>query len=131
MNKKLLTIGIFSLLFLCLAACSASSTVRINMIGSNWNNKIDFTYQTFTGYEVNRLDVTAGETISLTYDMVIDKGSLHLQVIAPNDKTVWEKMLLDSESDTVEFRAEHSGEYVLRIDADNAGGSMEAEWRVK
>ena len=131
MNRKSLTIGVFSLLFLCLAACSASSTVRINMIGMNYGNTVDFTYQTFTGYEVNRLDVTAGETISLTYDMEINKGSLHLQVIAPNDTTVWEKMLLDSESDTVEFRVEHSGEYVLRIDADNAGGSMEAEWRVK
>ena len=131
MNRKSLTIGVFSLLFLCLAACSASSTVRINMVGMNYGNTVDFTYQTFTGYEVNRLDVTAGETISLTYDMEINKGSLHLQVIAPNDTTVWEKMLLDSESDTVEFRVEQSGEYVLRIDADNAGGSMEAEWRVK
>jgi hypothetical protein len=131
MKQKNSIIIVYGLLFILLAACTASSTVRVNMVGMNYGNTIDFSYETFTGYEVNRLDVKAGETIDLTYEMVINKGSLQIQVIAPNDGPIWEKLLLDSEADSVELRAEESGEYILRIDADNAGGSMEAEWSVK
>ena len=121
--KKTLLIAI-----LILAALLTACTRQVGWVGLNYLNTIDVTYQLFDGKKVERIPVNAGETFNLIFDVDVDEGALHLDLLDPDRNVVWEASFLEDSEDEMSFQADQSGRYTLRITGDQTNGGFELRW---
>ena len=121
------------LIFACglLAACG-HSTVQIgfvqNKIGDHWNAH----YNTFIGTKSTSVKASAGQTLTLNYDVTVTKGELGLKVTNPSGDSLWEVNLQDDSKDTVQIPIDQGGRYAIAITGkDDNSGSWDITWAVK
>ena len=121
------------LIFACglLAACG-HSTVQIgfvqNKIGDHWNAH----YNTFIGTKSTSVKASAGQTLTLNYDVTVTKGELGLKVTNPSGDSLWEVNLQDDSKDTVQIPIDQDGRYTIAITGkDDNSGSWDITWAVK
>ncbi len=123
MMKKF--IALLALIFLALlSACSR----QVGWVGLNYLNTIDVSYHLFDGRKVEHIQVDAGDTFNLTYDIDVDEGALRLELLDPDREVIWEASFLEDNADEMHFQAEISGRYILRIDGDQTRGGFDLRW---
>jgi len=119
------TIAFLSLLILALtSACSR----QVGWVGLNYLNTIDVSYQLFDGRKVERIQVDAGDTFNLTYDIEVDDGALRFELLDPDREVVWEASFLEDNEDEIHFQTEKSGRYILKINGDQTKGGFDLRW---
>jgi plastocyanin len=110
-----------------LAGCTGMS-VRLGWHGSSSAASKSARYETFTGVERATIRAEAGQTITLTYDGEVNKGTLALALDAPDGTTLWEETFEEDAADTVTLTAPDGGRYTLRVTGDDTGGSFDISW---
>jgi hypothetical protein len=107
-------------------------SVRVGYVGSNIGNHSDFSYTTFTGTDVNTFSVNDGETLTLNYDVEMDKGVLTISLLEKQSgNLVWDKSFETSEVDQVSFEDLASGKYQIYFEGQDAGGGYDVEWVIE
>ena len=110
-----------------LAGC-ASSSVKIGWYESTSATNVSARYATFTGVERATVHAGAGQTITLTYDVKVNKGTLTLALDAPDGTPLWEETFQEDAADTVTLTAPDEGRYTVRVAGDATGGSFDVSW---
>jgi len=118
-----------TLLSLCLTGCQQSE-YRQQMSGSNWGNRVEYSYQTFSGVEYNRLQAESGRVIFVDYAAKVTRGMLSMEIRDPVENLLWNVELVGDASDHVELPANLDGEYVLKIIGQDTGGAYSVQWGV-
>ena len=94
MRKNIKRIALF--LFVCsmlLAACDLSQ-IRIGWAGSSTNNSVSYNYTRFSGSEVKRIRLSAGDRLELDYDIEVEKGDFRVCVLDPDNSIVFEETFM-------------------------------------
>lgn len=125
MKKSILIIVL--ILTPLLGAC----TRQKGWVGMNYGNMIDVSYQFFDGKTDEKVQVDAGDSFYLTYDIKVDNGELHLELIDPDRELVWEASFLEDNQDEMRFRAVKSGRYLLRMIGHQTKGGFELRWETR
>jgi len=107
-----------------------SSTVKIGWVGSSGPGHTGYRYTTFDGVERKTFRAQAGQTISLDYDVAVEKGALVLKVVAPDGESLWEETFREDAADTVTLTAPQNGLGTIRIQGQATGGSFDISWSV-
>ena len=122
MKKMIAFLSLITLLLL--SACSR----QVGWVGLNYLNTIDASYQLFDGQKVERIQVDAGDTFNLTYDIEVEDGALRFELLDPDREVIWEASFLEDNEDMIHFQAEKSGRYVLKINGDQTKGGFDLHW---
>lgn len=123
--KKIL----FVLTLVMIVALSAC-TRQVSWVGMNYGNQYTATYELFDGKQKETIQLTAGETLTLTYDVEVKKGSLTLQFEDSDREIVWAETFLESAEDVYSYTAETSGRYTLTVIGDQTGGGFDLSWEI-
>jgi len=124
--KKITLISTLILL-VSLTAC----TIKVGWVSINFGNRFSASYQHFNGKQVDRIRMKPGETLTLNYEIEVDKGALSLQIINPQGDLIWkEKFLKNAESQFV-FTAETGGVYKVIVLGEQTGGSFKLDWVIE
>ena len=118
------------LLVLPVFLLTSCSTTKIGWVEMNYGNDFEASYQLFDGEERERIQLDAGDTISLSYELNVEDGALTIQFVDPDGDTVWEETFLEDEENVFDFTAEASGRYSLVVAGDNAEGSFDLTWDI-
>lgn len=118
------------LLVLPVFLLTSCSTTKIGWVEMNYGNDFEASYQLFDGEERERIQLDAGDTISLSYELNVEDGALTIQFVDPDGDTVWEETFLEDEENVFDFTAEASGRYSLVVAGDTAEGSFDLTWDV-
>lgn len=125
MKKRLILLFLLPLFLL-----TSCSTTKIGWVEMNYGNDFEASYQLFDGEERERIQLDAGDTFSLSYEVDVEDGALTIQFIDPDGDAVWEETFLESEENVFDFTAEASGRYSLIVAGDNAEGSFDFSWDI-
>jgi len=117
------------LVSLLLAGCGSSS-VQVGWVESRQLATWRASYDTFDGIERTAFRAQEGQTISLDYDVTVEKGSLTLRLVAPDGESVWEKTYSQDGDESITLTAPQQGRYRLCVEGDGAGGSFGLSWRM-
>ena len=123
--KRLIIIVSF-VLFALLTAC----TRQVGWVGMNYGNTFNATYMHFDGKQKETIQISAGDTFSLDYDVEIEEGVLTLQMLNPDKDVLWEATFLQDNSDEFSFTSEESGRYTLNVLGDETQGGFDLEWNI-
>ena len=118
------------LLLLPMFLLTSCSTTKIGWVEMNYGNDFEASYQLFDGEERERIQLDAGDTFSLSYDVDVEDGALSVQFLDPDGNARWEETFLEDAADVFEFTAEASGRYSLIVTGDNTEGSFDFSWDV-
>ena len=125
MKKITLTATLILLVFF--TAC----TIKVGWVSKNIANRFSASYYLFEGKQVDRIRLKPAESLTLDYDIEVEKGSLSLQIINPQGEIIWTvKFLEDAESQLV-FIAETGGLYKVIVLGENAKGSFKLDWVIE
>lgn len=108
------------------------SRVEIGMVESAGLKKTEARFETLSGRKTQRETLDEGDTLSLGYEVALEKGVLTLQIVDPASKLIWERVL-DTEarvSDETEFVAAETGTYTIVVIGAGAGGSYQLQWKI-
>jgi hypothetical protein len=122
--KKTLTL-IFLIAMMSTTACSRT---QVGWVATNIGDTFEASYQCFDGQEVETHQLESGESFSLSYEIEVDKGSLTLELVDPEDQLVWEESFSEDAEDVFEFTPETSGRYRLRVIGDDTQGGFVLNW---
>ena len=111
-----------------LAGCSSSSGIRIGWMESSGLKHKSAQYTSFDGVEQKTLHVKAGQTITLDYDVTVEKGTLVLAIVGPDGESLWEKPFHEDGSDTVALTASEQGLYTIHVEGENTSGGFDLSW---
>jgi len=115
---------------LLLASCSQSQ-IRVGWIGNAIGDQTTAKYTTFSGTQEKAERLESGETLNLSYDVEVNKGTLTLQIQDPNHEVIWENAFTEDSSDSVMLLAEKAGKYTILIQGKRTGGSFAVSWIVE
>jgi hypothetical protein len=126
-----LAVGALALLLMTslLAGCG-STTVQVGWVGSSVPGHIEYRYTTFDGVERKTFRAEAGQTTTFDCDVTVEKGTLLLQVVAPDGESLWEETFRQDTADTVTLTASQNGFHTVRIEGKATGGSFDISWSV-
>lgn len=128
-KSRLLSLAMLAMVVL-LVGCGSSS-LRFGWHETSSRAHKAARYETFSGTEDATIRAEAGQTITLSYDVEVSKGSLGLALYAPDGTTLWEETFPADASDTVALRAPEDGRYTVRVVGVNTGGSFDISWQTE
>jgi hypothetical protein len=119
---------------LTMGACNlmnGSSTLEIGMVEYGGWNEANATFGTLSGTKRWHEPLAEGQTLELDFSTRLDKGSLTLQVVSPEEAVIWELEVTEGESkaDSLELVALDAGRYGIVVSGKGAGGSYQLEWQ--
>ena len=106
------------------------STVKVGWIGSSGPGYTGYRYITFDGLERATFRAEAGQNISLDYDFAVEKGTLTLEIVAPDGESLWERTYHEDADESVTLTAPQKGRYQVRLEGEATGGSFDLSWSV-
>jgi len=121
---------LFLLLLLPVFLLTSCSSTKIGWVEMNYGNDFEASYQLFDGEERERIQLDAGDTFSLSYEVDVDDGALTIQFVDPDGNAFWEETFLEDEENVFDFTAKASGRYSLVVAGDKAEGSFDLSWDV-
>jgi hypothetical protein len=121
---------LFLLLLLPVFLLTSCSSTKIGWVEMNYGNDFEASYQLFDGEERERIQLDAGDTFSLSYEVGVDDGALTIQFVDPDGNAIWEETFLEDEENVFDFTAKASGRYSLVVAGDKAEGSFDLSWDV-
>jgi hypothetical protein len=101
------------------------------MYGSNEDGRISYNISTFSGIERGSVQVETGQSISFTYQAVLDKGSLVIEWQDPQGEVMWRKNLVESDHGDDEIEIVSPGKYTIMIQGSGVGGKFDVFWQIK
>jgi hypothetical protein len=101
------------------------------MYGTNEVGRISYDISTFTGIERGSVQAETGQTISFTYQAVLDKGSLVIEWQDPHGEVMWQKNLVESDHGDDEIEIDTPGEYMIIIQGKGVGGNFDVSWQIE
>jgi hypothetical protein len=119
---------LLALTSILLAGCDR---VQIGWVETSLPGQFQASYGTFTGTERRRVRMQEGETLTLTYEATVEKGTLAFEVQDPGQETVRSLTLEQDDTGTVDLTAEQSGTYRILVQGQDAGGSFELNWETE
>ena len=121
---------LFALLLIPILLLSSCSRTKIGWIEMNYADVFEASYRLFDGEERERINIDAGETFSLSYDINVKDGALSLRFLNPDGDSIWEETFLEDGEGIFDFTAEESGRYVLVVSGDNTEGNFDLTWDI-
>jgi len=118
---------VFSLITLALLT---SCTRKVKWVEMNIGDTFKASYQYFNGREVEFIKLDSGETFILSYDVVVEDGSLTLEWENPDEDLIWKETFLENDQGTFEFTSETDGRYRLIVVGDETRGEFNFSWEI-
>lgn len=118
------------ILTLSLVGCSSSS-VKVGWLETSGVSHKTARYETFSGSEQAKICADAGQTITLDYTVIVNKGTLTLVIEKSDDPSYWLNTFSQDASDTITIVAEDKGCYSLQVTGEQAGGSFDIAWSLE
>jgi len=84
----------------------------------------------FDGSKKYTVRAKSGQTLTLEYDVTLDKGTMDLQIKNADGDVVWETSIDDAATDTADLSIEKSGNYQIVLKGDDMGGEYDVSWDV-
>lgn len=126
--KSILSL-LLSLIALMTPACS-NSQVRVGFVGSQVGNSMEYDYSLFTGREQKTLDLEQGQTLDLNFDVLVESGSIRLQLIDNNGNVPWEEYFQEDSSGSVDLQIDGDGFYKISVTGQKAEGGFDIDWEL-
>jgi len=125
MKKYLLALLLIPMLLL-----SSCSQTKIGWVQMNYADVFAASYRLFDGEERERINIDAGDTLSLSYDINVKNGALSLQFVNPDEEIILEETYIEDGEGVFDFTAEESGRYTLIVLGDNTEGNFDLTWDI-
>jgi hypothetical protein len=125
------TLTILVVLLLGMVAGCGQTTIEIGLTETTEPGRWSVSYETFSGTKSVTAQASSGQTMTLTYDASLNKGTLDISVETPLRETVWEATLHESAKATVEFVLYASGTYSIIAHGSEASGSFDVSWQIQ
>ena len=106
-----------ALLLIFLAGCSSDG------ISENFSN--------YTKTKKWNFQANAGQTLHITYQAKLTKGSLELLVLSPDQKTLWKVKGGTNGTQNKAIPIPTSGQYTIQVRAEAAYGSYDMQYALK
>ncbi len=120
-----------TVLLLGLLAGCGQSKVQLAWVESNRPGHFEASYATFNGSEARTVWADAGETLSLKYDVRVNKGILTISAEGPDGDLLWEVSLSEDAKDAVVLPVDRGGRYAITVRGDDSGGSFGLSWELE
>ena len=137
-NKKTHVYLLFTILIIgnVLSGCDFTSKikigeVRLGMFGDNADGLMYYSYRTFTGIESDLIQAQQGQTISHSYALDVNKGSLIIEWQDPEGEVAWREVFETSVQGINEIPVVTTGTYTIIIQGKDTGGSFKVSWEVE
>lgn len=91
-----------------------------------WNN-----YDYLNGSKTFQVEASAGETLHVVLDSVVNQGSVEVKVISPKNKTLWKTKLVASGTQEADVPVEVEGEYSVIVRAKATSGRYDVKVAVR
>lgn len=124
---KAVRVSIVAAILVVAAGCG-SSQIRVGWAGTSVPGHIAYSYTTFTGTEEGTQSLSSGQTLVVSYEAQVEKGTLTIHVAGPDGEMVEEAVLEESGSGTLEVTAPEEGTYGIVVRGEDAGGSFDVTW---
>jgi len=122
----------FNLVLLALAIVLAgcgSTSLKYGWHESSSRAHKSARYETFDGLEKATIRAAAGQTLTLDYDLEVNKGALTLAVDGPDGTPLWQRTFHEDAADIMTLTTPAGGTCFLRILGDDTGGSFDLSWQ--
>lgn len=119
------------LLILVLSLALTSCTRKVGWVGINYGGKMKASYSLFDGPQTSTVPLEAGEQVSLSYEVVVDSGSLTLTLSDPDREVIWQEVFESDGSGVFSFGAELDGRYTLTTDGQETEGGFDIIWETE
>jgi hypothetical protein len=116
---------LLTLTTLLLAGCDR---VQIGWVETSLPGQFEASYQTFSGTERRRVRLQEGETLTLTYEATVEKGTLIFEIQDPDRDTAWSLTLEQDDAGTIDLTAEQRGTYRILVQGQETGGRFALNW---
>jgi hypothetical protein len=103
---------------------------RRGWVEVTYSDRLRATYSLFNGQNGATVGLAAGESVSLTYDLEISKGSITLQVIDPDRKVIWEEDFCEDGTGSTSIPAALEGKYQFVVLGEKTRGSFDLHWEI-
>ena len=130
-RRWIIVAGLVLLLLTHLLAGCGSSSLKVGWRETSSLKRKQVQYVTFDGTQTKTFRAEAGQTITLDYEVTVEKGSLALKLVAPGGESLWEKTHNEDGEDAVSVTVPDDGRYTLRIEGEQTGGSFDISWSVQ
>jgi hypothetical protein len=117
-----------SLLVIALLAGCGQSRLQVGMMENHLPGRWEARYTTLIGTREDTVRADAGQTLTLDYDVKVEKGTLSITVTNPERKALWQVSLQEGEKDRIQLDLDQDGRYTIAVDGDSAGGSFDLSW---
>ncbi len=114
---------------LLLVGCGSSS-IKIRWRESSGLKHTRANYASFEGVEKKKFRAKDGEIIALEGEVTVEKGTLTIKLVAPDDKILWEETYRQDDDLSINVTVSEKGFYTLRIEGDETGGGFDLSWDV-
>lgn len=128
--RKPRLISIVTLLLVTSFLTACSPQVRIAWAGSSFGNQMDYSYRTFTGTEAATVNADAGQSLAVDYSVTVEKGTLSLRIVGPEDEVLWEEEYRDDASGETSLVLAEAGAYRIGVEGEDTGGSFDIVWQL-
>lgn len=128
MERKLKTLTLCTIIVVILTVLTACQE-RAMWVGNSYPGNMEARYKYFNATEAVTFNLKEGDTVAFTYDSKVDKGSLSIKIVDPDNKTVME--LQSNQKGTEELKAEKGGNYKVIIKGSKASGSYDVKWEIE
>ncbi len=109
---------------LLLAGCAQEGRVSVRL-SAGAEVTISASYPRHFETRVQGLVLEQGETVSVSYQLQVDSGTLELFIDDPDENEIWQQCFTEDTQDVFTFTAQVDGCYLVRIDQEEASGSYE------
>lgn len=86
-------------------------------------------YRYFDGTDGRPVRAEAGDSLQLTYDLQPARGTLALEVVAPDGRTVWQRDASDPTQGSVTLVLGTAGRYQVQLRGQATRGSFDVRYR--
>lgn len=91
-----------------------------------WNN-----YDYLNGSKTFQVEASAGETLHVVFESVVNQGSVEVRVVSPKNKTLWETKVVASGTQESDVPVEVEGEYSVIVRAKATSGRYDVKVAVR
>lgn len=124
------TLTILAVFLSALLIACGHTTIEIGLTETTVPGHWQASYETFSGVKTVSTQGTAGQTLTLTYNAVMNKGTLEITVEDALRYTIYDVYLHESTKATVELPLYTTGTYHIVAHGSEASGSFDISWQV-
>jgi hypothetical protein len=128
--RALLSVLTLLLTSIPLIGCT-SNTVKLGWSESTLPGSWRADYATFEGVEQTTFLAQKGQTVSLDYDIAVEKGLLTITIVGPDGENQWEESFGEAADGDVTLRVSQKGRYQVRVEGEGTGGSFDLSWNTE